>query len=161
MDLARAARSPLVVFLPNLVWNVQHDWPFLELMRNVRASGRDVVLGPVEYVLHQVAEHEPADACRCGSPASAGCSSRGAAGRYRPLGWAFVVALAVFIVTKGKDYYLAPAFATLFAAGARRARGLRGRAAGGGCCGRLLVARQLLLSAAPAADAAAARRSTA
>src|SRR5512139_2737294 len=43
-----------LVFLPNVVWNVRHDWPFLELMRNVRASGRDVALSPLEYVGHQV-----------------------------------------------------------------------------------------------------------
>jgi hypothetical protein len=35
----------------------------------------------------------------------------------RSLGWAFLVAIAVFVATKGKDYYIAPAFATLFAAG--------------------------------------------
>jgi hypothetical protein len=33
------------------------------------------------------------------------------------LGTAFVVTLAAFILTKGKDYYVTPAFATLFAAG--------------------------------------------
>src|ERR1700683_3615100 len=28
----------LLIFLPNLMWNIQHHWPFLELMRNIRAS---------------------------------------------------------------------------------------------------------------------------
>ena len=50
-----------LVFLPNVIWNVQHDWPFFELMRNIRASGRDVVLGPVEYVLRQVLNMNPAN----------------------------------------------------------------------------------------------------
>ncbi len=107
----------LLVFLPNLVWNVQHHWPFLELMRNIRASGRDVVLGPVEYVLRQVLNMSPMSL-----PvwlAGLGWLFFSARGRaYRPLGVAFVVALATFIATKGKDYYLAPAFTTLFAAGA-------------------------------------------
>ncbi|MGE5124871.1 MAG: glycosyltransferase family 39 protein, partial [Betaproteobacteria bacterium] len=49
----------LLVFLPNLVWNVQHQWPFFELMRNIRASGRDVLLGPVDYVLRQVVNMSP------------------------------------------------------------------------------------------------------
>ncbi len=39
---------------------MQHGWPFLELMRNVRASGRDVVMGPVEYVLRQAFNMNPA-----------------------------------------------------------------------------------------------------
>jgi hypothetical protein len=107
----------LLVFLPNLIWNVRHGWPFLELMRNVRASGRDVVLGPVDYVLHQILNMNPATA-----PvwlAGLGWLLFTARGRpYRPLGWAFLVTLATFVITKGKDYYLAPAFATLFAAGA-------------------------------------------
>ena len=39
-------------------------------------------------------------------------------GRYRILGWAYVVMLITFIVLKGKNYYLAPAYPILFAAGA-------------------------------------------
>ncbi|HET7295041.1 MAG TPA: glycosyltransferase family 39 protein, partial [Vicinamibacteria bacterium] len=116
-----------LVFLPNVVWNVRHGWPFFELMRNIRASGRDVVLGPVEYVLHQFLNMNPATA-----PvwlAGLGwllLSRRGRA--FRPLGWAFVITLVTFVASKGKDYYLAPAFATLFAAGAV---GLEGFAADG------------------------------
>jgi 4-amino-4-deoxy-L-arabinose transferase-like glycosyltransferase len=34
-----------LIFLPNVIWNVQHHWPFVELMRNIKASGRDVDLG--------------------------------------------------------------------------------------------------------------------
>jgi hypothetical protein len=49
-----------LIFLPNVVWNHRHGWPFLELMRNIRASGRDVILGPVDYVLHQVLNMNPA-----------------------------------------------------------------------------------------------------
>ena len=105
-----------LVFLPNLIWNVQHGWPFLELMRNIRASGRDVLVSPVEYVLRQALNMGPTAA-----PvwlAGLGWLLFAKRGRaFRPLGIAFVVTLAVFIVTKGKDYYLAPAFATLFAAG--------------------------------------------
>ena len=103
-------------FLPNVIWNVQHDWPFFELMRNIRASGRDVVLGPVEYVARQVPNMTPATppVWRVGL----GWLLFSVRGRpFRPLGWAFLVTLATFVVTKGKDYYLAPAFATLFAAG--------------------------------------------
>jgi hypothetical protein len=106
----------LLIFLPNVVWNARHGWPFLELMRNIRASGRDVVLGPVEYVARLALNMNPANA-----PvwlAGLGWLLLSARGRaFRPLGWAFLVTLATFVITKGKDYYLAPAFATLFAAG--------------------------------------------
>jgi 4-amino-4-deoxy-L-arabinose transferase-like glycosyltransferase len=42
-----AGAIALAIFLPNLIWNFQHHWPFLELMRNINASGRDIKLGPV------------------------------------------------------------------------------------------------------------------
>jgi hypothetical protein len=106
----------LLIFLPNLVWNVRHDWPFLELMRNIRASGRDVVLGPAEYVGRQVLNMNPANL-----PvwlAGLGWLLFARRGRpYRPLGVAFVLTTAIFIATRAKDYYVTPAFATLFAAG--------------------------------------------
>src|ERR1700722_3821224 len=38
--------AAFLIFLPNLLWNIHDHWPFLELMRNIRADGRDVVLGP-------------------------------------------------------------------------------------------------------------------
>ena len=84
-----------LVFLPNVIWNVQHDWPFFELMRNIRASGRDVVLGPVEYVARQALDMNPANL-----PvwlAGLGWLLFSARGRpFRPLGWAFLVTLATF-----------------------------------------------------------------
>ena len=43
-----------LIFLPNLIWNIQNGWPFLELMRNVRATGKDVVLPPGQYLLQQI-----------------------------------------------------------------------------------------------------------
>src|SRR5215475_13837577 len=36
-----------LIFLPNLIWNIQNHWPFLELMHNIRAEGRDVQLSPL------------------------------------------------------------------------------------------------------------------
>jgi 4-amino-4-deoxy-L-arabinose transferase-like glycosyltransferase len=106
-----------LVILPNVAWNVAHGWPFLEFLRHVRESGRDVVLAPLEYVAHQVLNANPASL-----PiwlAGLGWllfSRRGRA--FRPLGTAFLFTLAFFALTKGKDYYVTPAFATLFAAGA-------------------------------------------
>jgi len=38
------AAAGFLVFLPNLLWNIHYHWPFLQLMHNIRADGRDVVL---------------------------------------------------------------------------------------------------------------------
>ena len=52
--------TALIFFLPNLIWNIQHHWPFLELMRNIRASGRDVVLSPAGFLGQQILIMTPA-----------------------------------------------------------------------------------------------------
>src|SRR5213078_340929 len=41
------------IFLPNVLWNIKYDWPFVQLIRGVRAEGRDVVLGPFPYFFQQ------------------------------------------------------------------------------------------------------------
>jgi hypothetical protein len=105
----------LLIFLPNLAWNVRHGWPFLELMRNIRASGRDVVLGPADYLLHQAVNTATTLPVWLAGLGWLMLSRRGRP--FRSLGWAFLFTLGAFVVTRGKDYYLAPAFATLFAAG--------------------------------------------
>ena len=39
----------VLIFLPNLLWNIQHHFPFLELQANIRRCGRDVPLGPLAF----------------------------------------------------------------------------------------------------------------
>src|SRR6058998_651858 len=45
--------AAFLVFLPNLLWNMHYHWPFLELMRNIRVEGRDVVLPAGRYFFQQ------------------------------------------------------------------------------------------------------------
>ena len=105
-----------LIFLPNLIWNVQHHWPFLELMHNIRATGKDVVLPPGKYLLQQVLMLNPVSfpfwfgglLFYLFSPQVKG---------YRAFGWTFVITIAIFMITHGKDYYSAPAYVILFAAG--------------------------------------------
>lgn len=102
-----------LIFLPNLVWNIQHDWPFLELMRNIRATGKDVVLSPAGYLLQQALMMNPAS-----FPFWIGGLLFLFFSRYRAFGWAFVITIAFFLLTHGKDYYSAPAYVIVLAAGA-------------------------------------------
>ena len=107
----------LLLFLPNLIWNIQHDWPFLELMRNVRATGKDVVLPPGRYLLQQVMMMNPVSfPFWFGGLLFYFCSR--AAKNYRLFGYTFVLTIAAFMITHGKDYYSAPAYVLLFPAGA-------------------------------------------
>ena len=106
-----------VIFLPNLIWNVQHHFPFLELMHNIRESGRDLTFTPLGYIRAQVFMMTPVTFpvwlfgvlyfffFKTGKP-------------FRVLGWAFISVLLILIVLHGKDYYAAPVYPMMFAGGA-------------------------------------------
>lgn len=106
-----------VISLPNLLWEIRNHFPFLELIHNIRLSDRDVVRGPVAFILDQAMIMNPVLfplwlgglvwllAARDGR-------------RYRLLGWTYLVVLTAFIALKAKNYYVAPIYPILFAAGA-------------------------------------------
>jgi 4-amino-4-deoxy-L-arabinose transferase-like glycosyltransferase len=106
-----------LIFLPNLIWNVQNDWPFLELMRNIRADGRDVELSPLEFFLQQLLLLHPLTGPIWIAGLVALLFSKRLA-LFRFLGWSYVVCFITFVVLKGKNYYLAPVYPMLFASGA-------------------------------------------
>src|SRR3954471_5800168 len=111
------ALCSLLIFLPNFIWMARHNFPFLELMHNIRSGHRDVVRGPIAFIADQAMLMNPIL-----FPLWAGgliwlFASR--AGRqFRILGWIYLLVLVVFIVLKAKNYYVAPAYPMLFAAGA-------------------------------------------
>jgi hypothetical protein len=106
-----------LVFLPNLQWNVRNHWPFAELMHNIKADGRDVVLSPLANFAQQVLILHPilAPVWIIGVLAFL-FSAR--LKPYRFLGWCYLAAFAVFVVLKGKNYYLTPIYPVYLAAGA-------------------------------------------
>ena len=104
-----------VLFLPNLLWNVAHHFPFLELEANIHRSGRDVPLGPIAFFGQEILTMHPLALpvwavglwwyfSRAGKP-------------FRPLAWAWFFAAAVILTMSPRIYYLFPAFPLLFAAG--------------------------------------------
>lgn len=108
--------TALLFFLPNLLWNIQHHWPFLELMRNIRASGRDVVLPPAAFLAQQILIMTPAT-----FPFWLGglwfyfCA---ASKQFRVFGWTFIFTIVFFLLAHGKNYYSAPVYPLVLAAGA-------------------------------------------
>ncbi|MEN3368949.1 MAG: hypothetical protein V7609_1092 [Verrucomicrobiota bacterium] len=111
------ALCALMIFLPNLIWLVRHDFPFLELMHNIRGTGRDVVRAPIAFLADQAMLLNPISL-----PlwlAGLGWLFLNREGsRYRILGWIYLLMLVAFIALKGKNYYLSAAYPMLFAAGA-------------------------------------------
>ena len=106
-----------LIFLPNLIWNVQNDWPFIELLHNIRATGKDVLLPPHKYLLQQVLMLNPVSFPFWFSGLLFYFFAHDGKD-YRAFGWAFVITIGFFMITRGKDYYAAPAYIMLFAAGA-------------------------------------------
>ena len=111
------ALCSLLIFLPNLIWLIRHDFPFLELMLNIRGSGRDVVRGPIAFIADQTMLMNPIlFPLWFGGLCWLFLNREGS--RYRILGWVYALMLVAIIVLKGKNYYLSAAYPMLFAAGA-------------------------------------------
>lgn len=109
--------AAFLVFLPNLLWNMHYHWPFIQLMHNIRAEHRDVVLGPTEYFFQQTILINPLAAPIW----IAGLAALFFSARLKPyrfLGWTYVICYAVLFALHGKNYYLAPVYPMLLAAGA-------------------------------------------
>lgn len=111
-----AVAIALLIFLPNVVWQIAHGFPTLEDLQNVAREGKNVVLGPLEFIVQQIILLHPVL-----FPlwlAGLVWLFAGSGSRYRVLGWTFIVLAVALFVMKGKNYYLAPIYPMLFAAGA-------------------------------------------
>jgi hypothetical protein len=109
--------AAFLIFLPNLLWNTHYHWPFLELMHNIKAEGRDVILPLPQFFLQQALLVDPITAPIWLTGLFALLfSSR--LKPYRVLGWCYLVCFTVFFILHGKSYYLAPVYPMLLAAGA-------------------------------------------
>ena len=109
--------AAFIIFLPNLIWNIENHWPFLQLMRNIRAEGRDILLSPWQYFARQLLLVNPVNAVLW----ITGLVALLVGSRFRPyrfLGWTYLAGFATFAGLHGKDYYLAPIYPMLLATGA-------------------------------------------
>ncbi|HEX4640464.1 MAG TPA: glycosyltransferase family 39 protein [Chthoniobacterales bacterium] len=111
------ALCSLLIFLPNFIWMARHNFPFLELMHNIRSGHRDIVRGPVDFIIDQAKMMNPIlFPLWVGGLVWLFASRVGR--RFRILGWIYLLLLVAFIALKAKNYYGAPAYPMLFAAGA-------------------------------------------
>ncbi len=110
-----AGAIALLIFLPNLIWQFQHNFPTLEDLENVRRTGKNIALAPLEFAWQQIFLMHPL----LFPVWLAGLVSllAGKGRRMRLFGWTYVVLLVTMIVLRAKNYYLAPIYPMLFAAG--------------------------------------------
>ncbi|HSP35811.1 MAG TPA: glycosyltransferase family 39 protein [Thermoanaerobaculia bacterium] len=104
----------LALFAPNLVWQAVHHFPTLEDLENVRREGKNVVLGPLAFTTQQIITMHPIlfPVWLCGLIAFL------SDGRWRVLGFMFVVFFVLMELSHAKDYYLFPIYPMMFAGGA-------------------------------------------
>jgi 4-amino-4-deoxy-L-arabinose transferase-like glycosyltransferase len=125
-DARRYLRSPwlwggvalsLLIFLPNLIWQVQHNFISLDFLSSIHA--RDVEIGRADsYLPDQFLSNANPFVLPFwiagliyyfrGKPEK----------RYRLLGWMYAIPFLIYLVSNGRAYYLAPAYPMLVAAGA-------------------------------------------
>lgn len=107
------AALALLIFLPNLLWQVRHDFISLHFLQYLHA--RDVRLGRADGFWR--------DQFVIWNPFAAPLWIAGLVlflrnPRYRLLAWMYVIPLALFVVGKGRGYYLGAAYPMLIAMGA-------------------------------------------
>ncbi|MBI1319150.1 MAG: phospholipid carrier-dependent glycosyltransferase [Candidatus Hydrogenedens sp.] len=103
-----------ILFLPHLVWQQWHGWPTLEFMHDTNAY-KNVPLTPGKYLTGQLLFMGPLAA-----PVWIGgvvCALFFSTRRYRIFAFIYLGMLAVFYVSNGKSYYLAPIYPVLLALG--------------------------------------------
>jgi hypothetical protein len=105
-----------LIALPNFLWEWRHNFPFLELMHNVRASGRDILLPPIPYLKAQAEMLGYIAAILVICSLFFFFSKPGRP--YRAIGLAYLFFLAQMMLLRGKMYYVAPVYPMVFAAGA-------------------------------------------
>jgi 4-amino-4-deoxy-L-arabinose transferase-like glycosyltransferase len=107
----------VVMALPVIVWQFQHHFVALAWMHSIHA--RDVSWGRTDYFI-------PNQLWNVTSPVTVPIWFAGLwflfatrAGKpFRVIGWMYIVPLVLFVIVRGRDYYLGPAYPMLMAAGA-------------------------------------------
>jgi hypothetical protein len=106
----------ILVFLPNVIWQIKHQFISLEFLSHLHA--RDLREGRYQGFF-------PQQLWVCVNPVTVPLTllglwfylAREEGRRYRLLGWTFVVSFALFAAAGSRSYYTAPLYPTLIAAG--------------------------------------------
>ena len=111
-----AAIGIVLLSLPNFIWQYQHNFATWVDLSNVKKIHKNVELAPLPFLKQQIMMLLPLNVIVW----MAGLGyilfhSQGT--RHRLLGITYLVFLAIMMALHGKDYYLAPIYPMLFAAG--------------------------------------------
>ncbi|MGC2299534.1 MAG: hypothetical protein WA476_12075 [Acidobacteriaceae bacterium] len=109
--------AAFLIFLPHLLWLIHNHFPFLEYEHNIRMTSRDVRRGPIAFLIDQANILNPVSAVLWILGLLWLLLTRTGA-RCSLLAWTFLVVFFTLMITQGKNYYVAPIYPMMFAAGA-------------------------------------------
>ncbi|CAA9276098.1 MAG: hypothetical protein AVDCRST_MAG95-3033 [uncultured Adhaeribacter sp.] len=104
----------LLLFLPNLIWQFQHNIPFWQHMQELKKTQLDLVQ-PTDFLLDQLLMCFPAILIWLTGLGAALLAPW--ARPYRLIGWIYLAVLGVFLVLHGKSYYALGLYPVLLAFG--------------------------------------------
>ncbi|HXN85479.1 MAG TPA: glycosyltransferase family 39 protein [Candidatus Binataceae bacterium] len=112
----------ILIAAPSFIWQTAHDWPFLQSI-HYATEYRNYTGTPLRFEIKQIfAMNFVLAPLWIAGIIAPFVNARLREARF--LAIAFIATTAVIIASHGKDYYLAPAYPTMFAAGAVACAGL-------------------------------------
>lgn len=115
--LAAGAGVAILIALPNLIWQANHSFLSLDFLRTIHA--RDVRMGRTDgFLWKQLVTPAHPFTIPLWIAGLYFFFRRPGGERYRALGWTFAAALILFAAAQARDYYTAPLYPILLAAGA-------------------------------------------
>jgi 4-amino-4-deoxy-L-arabinose transferase-like glycosyltransferase len=107
----------LLVFAPNAWWQWRHDFVYLDFVEHIHA--RDVRIGRTDgFLVGQLLTGASPLIAPLWLAGLAWLVLSKAAARWRVLAWMYALPLLLFLLAQARDYYMAPGYPMLLAAGA-------------------------------------------
>jgi 4-amino-4-deoxy-L-arabinose transferase-like glycosyltransferase len=106
----------ILIALPNLLWQIHNHWPTLEFLHNGRVENKNIALNPLALIAQQIVVLQPVSVL-IWAAGLVYLLRNPAAKPYRWLGFTYLIFLAIMMALHAKDYYIAPIYPILFAAG--------------------------------------------
>jgi 4-amino-4-deoxy-L-arabinose transferase-like glycosyltransferase len=106
----------LLILLPNLIWQIQHHFIAVPYLSFIHA--RDVQEGRADsYLVDQLYANTNPITLPLWAAGLIFCAFRPGGEKFRALPWMFLTTFLLLLVSRGRSYYLAPAYPMLLAAG--------------------------------------------
>lgn len=121
-ELWYGAVLALIIFLPNIIWQIANHYPTLDFMRNA-AMYKNRPMGLIEFFVQSLLELNPGYVIFVLTAiyflffSKEENENPPLRGKYNLLGWIFVAVFFVFAFNNGKPYYMGVLYPMLLAAG--------------------------------------------